>query len=198
MKQNPIFDGFDRIVRGPLERSDPLSFNRVKRLLDENREENHAPVAFIIQRLCGKSLEEADARGHWKRILDNKLDMETKLGRRVALQTAMVDHFSRDGRQEKPRAKRRSPPARDEWIDRIYAPEYHVEKLREEVQRARRYNHALSAMMIDLDDFSDLNQQYSYSTGDEILALTVKILRKSVRNVDIVSRYSGDVFLVIL
>ena len=128
--------------------------------------------------------------------------MESKLKRRVAVQTAAVDYFTLAPEQaqaaDSSSKQTSSENNREEWIERIYAPSYHIEKLKEEVLRAKRYNHALSAIMLDIDNFSKINEQYSHRVGDELLTVIVKIVRKSIRNVDIISRFSGDVFLIIL
>ncbi len=195
----PPFEGFEELVRQPLQSSDPQSFDRMQSLLVDEPEAQGAPISYLVQKLGGRTFDEVEARKHWRRILANKSDMEAKLGRVVAVQTAAVDYFTSDRAADAPAAAGKAVGKRREaWIDRVCAPSYHAEKLKEEVLRARRYNHALSAIMIDIDDFSRINEQYSSSVGDEILTLVVKIMRKSVRTVDIVSRYAGDVFLIIL
>jgi diguanylate cyclase (GGDEF)-like protein len=64
--------------------------------------------------------------------------------------------------------------------------------------RAKRYKHALSSILLDVDEFHKVNQDFSYKVGDEILTIIVKIIKKTVRVVDIVTRSSGDRFLIIL
>lgn len=67
-----------------------------------------------------------------------------------------------------------------------------------EVERARRYQRNLSGMMIDVDGFKAINDFYGHLTGDSVLREIANIIRHSVRNVDIVGRFGGDEFLVIL
>jgi len=74
----------------------------------------------------------------------------------------------------------------------------YIEKLKEEMQRSRRYKHALSAILLDVDEFHKVNEALSYQAGDRILAVIVKIIKKTIRNVDILTRYYGDRFLIIL
>jgi len=74
----------------------------------------------------------------------------------------------------------------------------YIEKLKEEMLRSRRYKHALSAILLDADEFHKVNEALSYQAGDKILAVIVKIIKKTIRNVDILTRYYGDRFLIIL
>jgi len=160
----------------------------------EDEKSKSAPFSYIIKKLSNRIFSEPAAVSHWKKILDNKKDMESKLGRRVAIETAAMDYFL-SAMHEKTGG---DDGKHKEWLNRIYTPSYHIEKMQEEVMRAKRYNHALSAIMLDVDDFSRINDEHSFAVGDEILSLIVKIIRKSIRTVDIISRYSGDIFLIIL
>jgi len=72
------------------------------------------------------------------------------------------------------------------------------EKLKEEMLRSRRYKHALSAILLDVDEFHKINEKFSYQTGDRVLSVIVKIIQKTIRGVDILTRYSIDRFLIIL
>ena len=78
------------------------------------------------------------------------------------------------------------------------APCLHIEKLKEEMQRSRRYKHALAAILLDVDEFQKINETHSSQTADRILAVIVKIIKKTIRNVDILARCGSDRFLLIL
>jgi diguanylate cyclase (GGDEF)-like protein len=198
MNKTAPFDGFESLISTPLEQSDPVSFNKITHLFIEDTSSRNTPISFLINKLSGKSFSEPAAISHWKQILANKTDMESKVGRRICITTAAVDYFERNnGHASTPPASSPSPEA-EGWLNRIYAPTYFMEKLKEELMRAKRYNHSLSTIMLDIDEFSKINEKYSFSTGDEILALIVKIIQKTIRNVDIISRFSGDSFLIIL
>ncbi|MFO1052956.1 MAG: diguanylate cyclase [Planctomycetota bacterium] len=62
----------------------------------------------------------------------------------------------------------------------------------------RRGNAALCAMMIDLDEFKALNDNFGHLAGDHALRITAAVLRRTVRGSDTVCRYGGEEFLVIL
>src|SRR5690606_8616395 len=56
----------------------------------------------------------------------------------------------------------------------------------------------LALILIDLDNFSEINNQFGHQTGDEVLRQFAGILRSSVRQQDVVARYAGDEFVAIL
>jgi diguanylate cyclase (GGDEF)-like protein len=71
-------------------------------------------------------------------------------------------------------------------------------ELQKEVERAARYRRRLSGMLIDLDDFKKINDQHGHLVGDRVLEEFAGLIEKSIRRVDILGRYGGDEFLVIL
>lgn len=72
------------------------------------------------------------------------------------------------------------------------------DQLATEVERARRHQRDLSLIMIDVDYFKPWNDQFGHPAGDRLLQDVAKILLNGVRNVDLVARYGGDEFAVIL
>ncbi|MCA9403324.1 MAG: diguanylate cyclase [Candidatus Omnitrophica bacterium] len=73
-----------------------------------------------------------------------------------------------------------------------------LQRLEEEFKRAYRYNKDLSCLMIDLDHFKGINDLCGHQRGDKVLRQTAQMIRSFVREVDIVGRYGGDEFLIIL
>jgi diguanylate cyclase (GGDEF)-like protein len=67
-----------------------------------------------------------------------------------------------------------------------------------EFERARRFDHPFSVAMIDLDNFKSVNDRFSHLVGDEVLRIAAKLLRTSCRDVDVVGRYGGEEFTLIL
>lgn len=72
------------------------------------------------------------------------------------------------------------------------------EKLAEEVERMQRYHRHCSLIIFDIDDFNKYNENYSYAMGDKVLVQMANIISDNLRKVDIVARYAGEEFAVIL
>ncbi|MBN1857954.1 GGDEF domain-containing protein [Candidatus Bipolaricaulota bacterium] len=72
------------------------------------------------------------------------------------------------------------------------------EILDREEQRARRYNHPIGLLMIDVDRFKEINDRFGHQVGDKVLQAIGELLLKEVRSADYVIRYGGDEFLVVL
>ena len=70
--------------------------------------------------------------------------------------------------------------------------------LRRELERARRYRHTLSLLIIDVDDFKQFNDRYGHPAGDSALRRVAELLKRCARTTDILSRYGGEEFAVIL
>jgi len=75
---------------------------------------------------------------------------------------------------------------------------YLQERLKDELARSERYGHPMSLLMLDLDGFKDCNDTQGHLFGDKILKDVAETLLKTVRAMDIVARYGGDEFMVIL
>lgn len=63
---------------------------------------------------------------------------------------------------------------------------------------SRRYQHPLSVLMIDVDNFKRINDDFSHHVGDEVLRRLSKQLQRSVREVDHIGRYGGDELVILL
>ncbi len=83
-------------------------------------------------------------------------------------------------------------------MTKLYNHYYFQNRLIEEVNRAIRYLHNLSVILIDLDLFKTVNDSYGHQEGDHVLKYFASLLRKNVRNTDILARYGGEEFAIIL
>jgi diguanylate cyclase (GGDEF)-like protein len=79
----------------------------------------------------------------------------------------------------------------------VYNKRYFLSRLHNEILRARRYNHILSLVVLDIDHFKKLNDTYGHMCGDFILRAIAQIIRGQVRVVDAVCRFGGEEFVVI-
>lgn len=67
-----------------------------------------------------------------------------------------------------------------------------------EIERAQRYKRPLTAMMLDLDEFKQVNDSYGHLTGDHVLRFVSDRISSSIRSIDILGRFGGDEFIIIL
>ena len=67
-----------------------------------------------------------------------------------------------------------------------------------EIKRARRHNHCLSLVMIDVDDFKMFNDTHGHLSGDSALKQLSKVFRNTIRETDLPARYGGEEFSVVL
>jgi two-component system, cell cycle response regulator len=67
-----------------------------------------------------------------------------------------------------------------------------------EIARSRRYGKALSLLMIDVDDFKTINDQYGHLVGDAVLKDVAILIQQQVREIDEVCRFGGEEFVVLL
>jgi two-component system cell cycle response regulator len=75
---------------------------------------------------------------------------------------------------------------------------YFHKRLREEIDRAKRYRRSLALIIFDLDDLKSINDTYGHLAGDAVLRRLGQILRGSIRAIDVIARYGGDEFCVIM
>jgi len=80
----------------------------------------------------------------------------------------------------------------------LYNRRYIEEKLEEETARSRRYGPPLAVLLLDLDNFKQVNDTLGHPVGDEVLVTVAESLRKDVRQVDAVGRMGGEEFIVVL
>lgn len=72
-----------------------------------------------------------------------------------------------------------------------------VDRLREELERARREGSAITVAMIDADYFKEINDRHGHQAGDEVLFALVQRIRSVLRPYDHLGRYGGEEFLVV-
>jgi len=80
----------------------------------------------------------------------------------------------------------------------LYNIRYFNKRLEQEFSRSLRHGQPLSCMMFDLDNFKEINDTFGHKHGDRALVEFSKVLERNFRKSDIVSRYGGDEFIVLM
>jgi diguanylate cyclase (GGDEF)-like protein len=88
--------------------------------------------------------------------------------------------------------------AKRDQLTKVYNRRYFDERLEMEIERARRYGRKVSCVMVDIDEFKQVNATHGHQIGDSVLKILADVLLSSTRASDIVSRYGGEEFVVIL
>jgi diguanylate cyclase (GGDEF)-like protein len=80
----------------------------------------------------------------------------------------------------------------------LYNRRHLSERIRDEFVRMRRHPRSLSLALVDLDGFKQVNDRFGHEAGDRVLVTVAQRLRTGLREVDIVARFGGDEFVVLL
>jgi diguanylate cyclase (GGDEF)-like protein len=88
--------------------------------------------------------------------------------------------------------------ARTDAVTGVFNRRFMEEALARETARAERSRSKLSVMLADIDGFKTFNTKFGHLTGDRVLAEVAALLQKNFRAADVVTRYGGDEFLVIM
>jgi diguanylate cyclase (GGDEF)-like protein len=73
-----------------------------------------------------------------------------------------------------------------------------TEQIAQELERARRFHHPLSLLMIDIDHFKRINDTYGHDVGDQAIMRVATLLTASLRAVDLVARFGGEEFVLLM
>ena len=129
------------------------------------------------------------------RDITERKKIEDKIKQKVAEQTVEIRKKSRE--LEKLNTKLQEMSVQD-GLTGINNFRYFSEMLEIEFKKACRYNLPLACIILDIDDFKFINDRFGHAAGDLALIKTARLLKSSVRETDIVTRYGGDEFTIIL
>jgi diguanylate cyclase (GGDEF)-like protein len=83
-------------------------------------------------------------------------------------------------------------------LTQVFNKRYFIETLEREIGRAQRYRRDLSLIMFDIDNFKHINDTYGHLAGDYVLKQLAAVIKARIRREDILSRYGGEEFAIIL
>jgi diguanylate cyclase (GGDEF)-like protein len=83
-------------------------------------------------------------------------------------------------------------------LTELYNHGYFEQRLEEEINRAQRFGHVLSLIMMDIDDFKLFNDTYGHPRGDRVLRCVSDTITATLRDIDFAARYGGEEFVVVL
>lgn len=83
-------------------------------------------------------------------------------------------------------------------LTNLYNRRHFLSLAEKEIERSQRYGHPFSVCFLDLDGFKKVNDQYGHEKGDLVLTEISKLIRYSFRATDLIARYGGDEFIVMM
>jgi two-component system cell cycle response regulator len=83
-------------------------------------------------------------------------------------------------------------------LTELYNYRYFHQHLTVELEREKRYSRPLSLIMLDIDDFKEYNDRYGHPVGDLVLKNLAAILKSATRGCDVICRYGGEEFAIVL
>ncbi len=83
-------------------------------------------------------------------------------------------------------------------LTELYNSRHFYDQLRLEIERAERYGHPLSLLLLDIDNFKRFNDTYGHLEGDEVLIRLGQVIRRCLRKTDSAYRFGGEEFTIIL
>lgn len=129
-------------------------------------------------------------------IEKNKLlkDGNVSLERVIAQKT---DELARKNQQLERKIIEVESLANIDSLTQVASRNFFEAELSKEMLRANRYHHPLSLAMFDLDKFKDINDKFGHKVGDAILCSISQLVSQNIRDVDLLSRWGGDEFVII-
>ena len=88
--------------------------------------------------------------------------------------------------------------ATTDGLTRLYNRRHFMERAESEFERSRRYQRELSVLLLDADHFKHINDDHGHETGDRVLRVLASTCRQSLRQLDVIGRYGGEEFVVLL
>ena len=167
------------------------------------REEEFIADRMAKHRESNVNLERELPDGRWIRIAERKTENGSIVGFRVditELKMALAQaHLNQQDleRQVAERTRELEVLSVTDTLTGLFNRMKLDDRLEQEIKRSERYNSAFSVVMLDIDHFKVVNDEYGHLVGDQVLQQLSEILRTHVRETDTLGRWGGEEFLII-
>ncbi|HXY39131.1 MAG TPA: diguanylate cyclase [Vicinamibacteria bacterium] len=162
----------------------------------------HTVLLFVLAHL---EFPPEKARSQWRAVLRDWKELASRLGEPVDLRVAVLHHFLRRPRTLRNPAivdlrvlRRTHRSAMLDELTRVHNYRYFQDCVAGEARRAERFGLVVTLLMVDADDFKAYNDAHGHPAGNRALRRLAAVLRRSVRQVDVVARYGGEEFAILL
>lgn len=173
-----------------------------KKLLDETGDDLYVKLLFYITH---QIFPLEDSKKLWDEILLHKKKVSKLLNRNIEISVATLDYLSNIKNEIKnPKLigeafiGKIAEISSIDSLTRLYNRQYLFLKMKDEFNRYKRYHTTFSILLLDIDNFKQINDKFGHQKGDEVLIKLGILLDKSKRELDIYGRYGGEEFICVL
>ncbi len=159
----------------------------------------------LLFSLTHEQLEEAEAREVWEATLRHRQKLNQQLGRDVGIAVAALDYLSNIRSVlddpvliEAERSQSISDVAMHDPLTELANRDVLQFALEKAFYQQRRTEEELCLLMLDIDDFKQVNDRHGHPRGDQVLRGVAAVIRRNVRNMDTAARYGGEEFVVLM
>jgi len=160
---------------------------------------------FIINFLTSIDMSEEETKEQYFNILTHKYYLSEKMERNIGFRVATLDyflnitkHFINPKLVEITLFEQILDMSKVDSKTGCFNFRFFKEMLDGEIKRAERYEHSSSVILLDLDNFKEVNDKYGHLFADKVLEKMAKIIKNTLRKEDIIARYGGDEFVILL
>jgi diguanylate cyclase (GGDEF)-like protein len=181
---------------------DDIFIAQFNKLVETNGDDTYRAV---IQILTDCDLDACDAKQNWLEILQHRENISRALDRRISLMTAISDYLGsykellKDHKIVEINSYERAiKESTHDHLTGLFNKAYFQSALAQHLSLAKRNNTDLSVLFLDIDDFKEINDRFGHNLGDAILKIIAHTIRQKLRTSDILARFGGDEFVVLM
>nr|MDA3833641.1 GGDEF domain-containing protein [Spirochaetales bacterium] len=160
---------------------------------------------LILLSLTHESFREKDAKVLWKGVVHHMKHLYGSLGRHVGISVATLDYLLNVRHElsapkiiESHKSEFITGTATNDELTGLYLREVFNVVLHKQIEKAKRTRSFVSLLMIDIDDFKQINDTYGHPQGDRVLEKLGDMIRSLVRKMDLPARYGGEEIAVVM
>jgi diguanylate cyclase (GGDEF)-like protein len=175
---------------------------KISRLEQEHGTEVYRNFLYVLTHL---DFPARKAKSHWVKLLGEWEKLSRKAGPILDLRVAALHYFLQKQKELKNPTvveikflQKTQGSAIKDGLTRVYNYRYFRDRIEQEVMRVHRYGRGLSLLMVDVDDFKVFNDRNGHLAGNTALKKLARLFKRAVRDVDVVCRYGGEEFAIIL
>lgn len=201
----------DKLITGKLSERIARALNLSQRRQDEddflsvNAFASDGVCARTLNLLTGREFDKTTAEKAWENIHDHWQVLNDLLERDVGFFVAALDYFENIDTEkttkyvfvEEARLKALFDQSTLDGLTQLYNHQTFIMMLEKELEFSRRKHSPLTLVMADIDNFKRVNDQFGHQQGDKVLNQVARILKQSLRAMDVAGRYGGEEFIMV-